>query len=275
VVHVYGGTLFHAVAHHFDGRAPAALDARFAALATALRDRAFGRIEHGLAAAPAGAAAEARNSYVLQPVVAPLTRDRASVRAALGLGGAAPLAAVYLNPHFRDRRLADALARALFARGVHLYGVAEGLADAPGFRAYDPRLADVVAAADVLISAPGMAASTQARLFGTPMVALLTDQPEQRGNAAAWGTSPAAMVPLELARTPPEGLADALGRAIDRARTAPRVPPGVEPADVVARIHARWCDALITLGRAASAAPSARSGAARVHTPNATLEASR
>jgi hypothetical protein len=111
------------------------------------------------------------------------------------------------------------------------------------------------------------------------MVALLTDQPEQRGNAAAWGRAPAPvpapMVPLDLLRTPPAALADALGRALDAARGETDFTHRGEPAagPRVRAVHERWCDALEFLARAAGAR-AARAPAPTTTTPSPSEEVS-
>src|SRR5205823_4613604 len=98
--------------------------------------------------------------------------------AALG-AGRMPLAVVYLNPHFRDPAIADAVERALAAAGFAIHAVGEGYARRPGWRAHDPALADAIGAADLLVSAPGLGAISQARALRVPFLALVSDQPEQ------------------------------------------------------------------------------------------------
>lgn len=233
VVHVYGTHLWGAIAHHFEGRVPAALDRLGAAFADTLRRRALGCIEHSLLPGSAN---------VLPPVVAAPTRTRAQVRAALGVGGRERLAAVYLNPHFRDPRLAEALEGALARRGFRVHAVGEGLAGRPGWRPYDATFNDVAAAADVLVSAPGMGALSAWAHFGTPLLALRTDQPEQAANlrdVLAVRAAPCAIV--DAADAGPERLDAALAELTTVLRG-----PRPDPAAAASAIQARWADTLCT-----------------------------
>lgn len=263
VVHVYGASLYRAIAHHFEGHGPSVLDRRFAGWIGALAGRAHARVEHGLTAPPEGAFRAADRTFVLPPLVSLPARTRQEVRAALGLPHGRRLAAVYLNPHFRDARLAAALRAALEARGYTLCGIGEGLARHPGFSAYDGSFADVAAAADVLVSAPGMASCAQARAFCLPFVALATDQPEQRANLAAMAGSPL-VAPVDLLDPcTRRDLGAALGTAVDRA-TAARDParpdPGAEPPAAARHAHSLWADVLSNLvaSRPLTARPTPR-----------------
>lgn len=262
VVHVYGASLYRAIARHFEGRGPAALDRRFAGLVASLASRAHARVEHDLAAPAEGVFRREDRTFVLPPLISLPRRDPREVRAALGLaelGAGQRLAAVYLNPHFRDPRLASALRRALEQRGYTMVGVAEGLAGHGGLAPYDGGFADVAAAADLLVSAPGMASCAQARVFGLPFVALATDQPEQRSNLRALSSYPR-LASLDL--LDPAVRADldgALGGAIDRAA---RAGAGVAREGSVAAaraVHDRWVSVLVgLLGEGAGAPPRRR-----------------
>jgi hypothetical protein len=137
-----------------------------------------------------------------------------------------------------------------------IHAVGEGYADRPGWRPYDPAFADVAAAADLLVSAPGMGAVGMARLFGVPFLGLLTDQPEQRANvrflAASSDTAFATedLGPLHLT----ERLRGAAQSLIQRAAPALDRPPA---ASVVCAVHDRWAHVLTEL--AAPAIPRRRS----------------
>ncbi|MEZ4297046.1 MAG: hypothetical protein R3B70_18925 [Polyangiaceae bacterium] len=260
VVHVYGATLYQAIAHHFEGRGPGALDRRFSGLVASLAARAYARIEHGLAAPEEGQFRRDDLTFVLPPLIHLPRRPREEVRASLGLTPKDRLAAVYLNPHFRDDRLARTLRDVLADRGYWVHAVGEGLADQRSFRAHDSDFASVACAADLLISAPGMASSAQARSFGVPFVALATDQPEQRANLAALADNPA-VVPVDLLallrRAPLDtgslagrdcplrtALADAVDRASLARASAPLAPPSI---DRLREVHNRWCSVLTGL----------------------------
>jgi UDP:flavonoid glycosyltransferase YjiC (YdhE family) len=117
------------------------------------------------------------------PPLLPAPRERAAVRAELGVPPGQRLAVVYLNPYFKDPSLAAAIEDAL--AGFHVHAVAEGFADRSGWRARDAALGDAIAAADVFVSAAGMGAIALARAAGVPMIAVVTDQPEQRKNLSS------------------------------------------------------------------------------------------
>jgi hypothetical protein len=110
-------------------------------------------------------------------------RPRDLVRAERGLSPADRFAVVYLNPYFRDPVIARAIETALATHGYRIHAVGEQFQARPGWVARDPQLADAVAAADVFISAAGAGAVTMAQTFGIPLIAVTSDQPEQRRNA--------------------------------------------------------------------------------------------
>jgi hypothetical protein len=95
-----------------------------------------------------------------------------------------PLAAIYLNPHFREPSIALSVERALRGKGFHLHAVGEGFAGRPGWRPADAHFGDAVHAADLFVSGAGMGALELARTSGTPLLELLGDQPEQERNVA-------------------------------------------------------------------------------------------
>lgn len=237
VVHVVGTHLWEAIAHHFDRRAPHAVDALAASLALALRGRAFACIEHSLLPRAS------RGALVVPPVVAAPARTRAQVRAAFGMGPGQRLAAVYLNPHFAEPRLAAAIEGALARRGFRAHAVGEGYAGRAGWRPYDPAFNDVAAAADVLVSAPGMGALSAWAHFGTPLLALRTDQPEQAANLRdlpAVNAAPYAV--LDAAHLDAASLDGALAHLTGVARG-----PRPDPACVAAAVQARWADTVCDL----------------------------
>jgi hypothetical protein len=116
--------------------------------------------------------------------------------------GACPVrkAAVYLNPHFSDPALAEALEAALRKPGTSFAGrphvrneelpdddaiffLGEGYAQRPGWRAYARDWIDIAARARLLVSAPGMAALAAAQALDKPVILIVTAQPEQKRNA--------------------------------------------------------------------------------------------
>jgi hypothetical protein len=109
-------------------------------------------------------------------------------------------AAVYLNPHFSDPALAEALETGLQEAiaqstdehhrnngdesadgGVFFLG--EGYAGRPGWRPYATDWIDIAASTELLVSAPGMAALAAAQALDKPIILIVTAQPEQQRNA--------------------------------------------------------------------------------------------
>jgi hypothetical protein len=150
---------------------------------------------------------------------------------------------MYLNPYFRAPELGERLERALRARGYRLHAVGEGMAGRPGWRAYEPNLAEVAAASDLLVAAPGMGSLGQAQLFGVPYLALCTDQPEQAQN----------LTQLESTafRTfqPTVEDDDALARSLADLEHGSQRSWHERPSPVLAveRLHASWVRALTGL----------------------------
>lgn len=108
--------------------------------------------------------------------------------------------ALYLNPHFSDLALAEALEAGLHDamatspdehhrgngfefenEGVFLLG--EGYAGRPGWHAYETDWVEIAARAELLVSAPGMAALAAAHALDKPIILIVTAQPEQQRNA--------------------------------------------------------------------------------------------
>ncbi|MDQ3338892.1 MAG: hypothetical protein M4D80_27315 [Myxococcota bacterium] len=173
------------------------------------------------------------------PPLLPAPRERATVRAELGVPAGRRLAVVYLNPYFKDAALADALDAAL--GNFHVHAVGEGYAARAGWRARDAALGDAVAAADVFVSAAGAGALSLARATGVPMIALATDQPEQRKNLAsivdpgcAWRTV------VDLSGDVPAQLASALAEL-------PTTPSTGDAELAVRRARALWLRTLTSL----------------------------
>jgi hypothetical protein len=183
VVQVYGENLWWAMEANLDDRAPAWLAERYRRALRVVRDRSFARIVHTLGSTTPEPGTPSR-TVRLAPIVARPGRTRAEVRAALGIPDGVPLAAVYLNPHFKDPSIAAALEEGLGQAGFRLHGVGEGYRARPGWTGTDPHLADVVHSAELFVSGAGMGALELARSSGTPLLVLLGDQPEQARNVA-------------------------------------------------------------------------------------------
>ena len=238
VVHVFGDNIWAATSDNFVGRAPAWFDRLYRRVLGRLRDAAFACIVHTID--PDARAHAGEHAIVLPPILPSPSRTPVEVRAALGLGPHDRLAAVYLNPHFHDPRVAAAVESALAVRGFRMHAVGEGYRGRPGWRGEDPDLASVVRAADVFVSGAGMGALAQAKVFGTPLVALLGAQPEQEKNAAALARSRAPFAAVSLAAT---DLARAVGQAVE-AVSAPHLRALSGSADDV---HDAWTRAFLDL----------------------------
>jgi len=108
--------------------------------------------------------------------------------------------AVYLNPHFSDPALAEALERGLqeaiapSADGYHrdlgdesgesdIFFLGEGYAGRPGWHPYAINWIDIAARSELIVSAPGMAALAAAQALDKPILLIVTAQPEQQRNA--------------------------------------------------------------------------------------------
>lgn len=239
VVNVHGDGLWRATIHNFDRRLPDWASRAFRRTIQAADARAYGRIVHSLAPRDRFGRRDGRNRFRLPPLLAPPGRSRAQIRDALGLRQHDRLAAIYLNPHFRDPRLCEALEIALAGAGVRFAGVSEPWAGRPGWRAFDPEFGDVIAAADVFISGAGAAALESARRAGVPLLALLGDQPEQALNlrqADAAGIEVSAVDARTLT-----GLSEAVA-SLTHAAVHPR-----STEEAHGRVSRLWSEALLSL----------------------------
>ena len=172
VVHVYGGSLKRALLGNFDGVQPALFGTLFECIVAWQIRSARARFEHDFAY---DVCASDNSPDCRLPTPVPLAGPHAK---------AGPdSAAVYLNPHFRDTRLADALCAGIADAGLDAHRVGEGYAGRDGWVGIDADWASHAAQARVIVSAPGMAALSIALVYGRPIVLVLTDQPEQASNA--------------------------------------------------------------------------------------------
>ncbi|WJN58040.1 hypothetical protein [Pseudomonas sp. SO81] len=173
IVHVYGASLRRALLDNFQGRLPNWLARGFAAAIGFELRRARACLQHDFAyAAPARVAPRVFNL----PTPIALAQLPQQVQG--------PRAAVYLNPHFRDPQLATGLEQGLAAMGLQALLVGEGYAGRAGWTPRDPQWIDAAAHSALIVSAPGMAALSAAQVYRRPILLLVTDQPEQRSNAA-------------------------------------------------------------------------------------------
>jgi hypothetical protein len=239
VVNVHGDGLWRATVHNFDRRLPDWASRAFRRTIQGADARAFGRIVHSLAPRDRVGHQDGRNRFRVPPLLSSPRRSRAAVREALGLTEHDRLAAIYLNPHFRDPQIATDLETALASAGVRFVGVSEPWAGRPGWRAFDPDFGDVIAAADLFVSGAGAAALEHARRAAVPLLALPGEQPEQVLNlkqAHAAGIAVRAVDTRTLA-----GLPDAVA-SLMRPAAHPR-----GPAEEHGRICRLWSEALLSL----------------------------
>lgn len=222
LVRVYGQHLPHAVETTLRTRArggrPLAWMFRHACR------RARAHVEHTLDVDRLG------SGWCLPPLIDRPRRSRATVRRELGVRPGQRLAVVYLNPRFADPALATAIERALAAHRIVGHLVGEGFRSAAV--GWDPRLTDVVAAADVLVAGAGMGALGHVAAFGVPFVALGSQQPEQQRNLAFLPRLGAAHAVVDV--NDRAGLSRGLQRALASATSLGRRPGhpqfGPEPA---------------------------------------------
>jgi len=239
IAHVYGASLRAALQGNFDGRLPRPVAALFARLIGWQIDAAAGQLEHDFAQPRLQACG--RRFRLPTPVAL----------AAPAVPGAAPqmpIAAVYLNPHFRDPDLAQALEQGLQRAGLHSHRVGEGYADRAGWVGEDPQWIACAAASTLLVSAPGMAALSVAQVYRRPILLLLTEQPEQQRNArraAACGLAHRTVV----WRGDGEAFALAVAAACRALQSEP-LPPAPEPPplDAPARLQL-WVQLILALAR--------------------------
>ncbi|MCA8296431.1 hypothetical protein LGN19_21770 [Burkholderia sp. AU30198] len=238
VVHVYGGSLRRALTANFDARLPRALARAFARIVDWQIDSARCCIEHDFAY---DAADDVQRSHLhcrLPTPVAVVAERPASEPAA---------AAVYLNPHFRDIALADALSAGMRDAGLASHRVGEGYAGHDGWTGVDADWATRAAHAPLIVSAPGMAALSIARVYRRPILLVQSDQPEQASNAAR-----AARLHLVHRVVTWRGDAVAFRREVGQAAAELMRHPGTQAGTIAGREHARarveaWTSRLLAL----------------------------
>ncbi|WP_205169576.1 hypothetical protein [Burkholderia sp. LMG 13014] len=238
IVHVYGGSLRRALTANFDARLPRALARAFARIVDWQIDSARCCIEHDFAY---DAADDAQQSHLhcRLPTPVPVVAERPASEPAA--------AAVYLNPHFRDIALADALSAGMRDAGLASHRVGEGYAGHDGWTGVDADWATRAAHAPLIVSAPGMAALSIARVYRRPILLVQSDQPEQASNAAR-----AARLHLVHRVVTWRGDAVAFRREVGQAAAELMRHPGPQAGTIAGREHARarveaWTSRLLAL----------------------------
>ena len=174
LVHVYGGSLKAALIANFEGRIPAPVARAFAAIVGWQINAALCCLEHDFSCDQAEVLAPLRYRLPTPVAVAGNKPD--------GLANSVA-AAIYLNPHFQNKALADALCTGLTQTGMELHQVGEGLVGYGAWQGVDKDWVSRAAYSSLIVSAPGMAALSVARIYQRPILLVLTDQPEQASNA--------------------------------------------------------------------------------------------
>lgn len=176
VVHVYGASLRHALQTNFQGRLPKWLAALFGRIVSLQINSSRARLEHDFAyAEPVDC--HSRDYRLPTPVA--VVRQHAAQK-----NIDHKRVTVYLNPHFRDPALAEALEMGLASAGMDMHLVGEGYARRTGWLPHDEDWVHQAANSDLIVSAPGMAALSIALVYQRPILLILTEQPEQQINAA-------------------------------------------------------------------------------------------
>lgn len=191
-VHVYGWSLRESLQRNFMGRMLGPWAHFFHWWVGFGLSRARGRLVHDFAFPVPGRVDSSLPEHQLPTPLALLDSGRGNQPARK--------AAVYLNPHFADPVLAEALETGLreaigtSARERHsddggqileedIFLLGEGYAGRSGWQPYATDWMEIAARSEVLVSAPGMAALAAARAMDKPIILIVTAQPEQQRNA--------------------------------------------------------------------------------------------
>ena len=183
-VHIYGWSLRESLEENFMGRLWGPIARFFRWWVRFGLSRARGRLVHDFAfPLPERSDPSLPEHHLPTPLALVDMEKRAAGRPCK--------AAIYLNPHFSDPALAEALETAL-RQSLSIQGpvdeslflLGEGYAHRPGWRPYAKDWMDIAAGAEMVVSAPGMAALAAAQALDKPVILIVTAQPEQQRNAA-------------------------------------------------------------------------------------------
>ncbi len=182
-VHVYGWSLRESLEENFIGRLWGPWARFFRWWVRFGLARARGRLVHDFAFPLPEVLDAALSEQRLPTPLALLEAERRASRPRCKV-------AVYLNPHFSDPVLAESLESVLQqgpdgqpAETGNAFFLGEGYAQRPGWQSYAKDWIDIAAHAELLVSAPGMAALATAQALDKPMILIVTAQPEQKRNA--------------------------------------------------------------------------------------------
>lgn len=173
IIHVFGSSLREALESNFSGRLPKWLSNTFRRIIAWQIAAAYASITHNFAYRERLSDGE-RCFYLPTPVPIANPPTTKSER---------PVAAVYLNPHFKNPEIASAIESCIQSTGLEPHLVCEGFAWRTGWRNQDSQWVDHAADSKIIISSPGMAALSVALVYRKPILLIVTDQPEQQSNA--------------------------------------------------------------------------------------------
>lgn len=191
-IHVYGWSLRESLERNFMGRMLGPWAHFFRWLVRLGLSRARGRLVHDFAFPLPKSLDSSLSEHELPTPIALIDEGREKTNARK--------AAVYLNPHFSDPALAEALETGLqeaisILTDIHhhkngdesgnggVFFLGEGYSGRPGWHPYATDWINIAARAELLVSAPGMAALAAAQALDKPILLIVTAQPEQQRNA--------------------------------------------------------------------------------------------
>ena len=182
-VHIYGWSLRESLEENFIGRLWGPIARFFRWWVRFGLSRARGRLVHDFAFPLPEVSDPSLPEHHLPTPLALVETEKGSARRSRR-------AAVYLNPHFSDPALAEALETALqnnrsaeVPKEAEVFFLGEGYAHRPGWQSYAKDWIDIAARSELIVSAPGMAALATAQALDKPMILIVTAQPEQQRNA--------------------------------------------------------------------------------------------
>jgi len=183
VVHVYGWSLRESLEENFIGRLWGPCARFFRWWVRFGLSRARGRLVHDFAFPLPEALDFSCSEHRLPTPLATVDMERSAACRPCK-------AAVYLNPHFSDPILAEALETVLIhhpddqsPETGNVFFLGEGYAKRPRWQSHARDWIDMAARSEFLVSAPGMAALATAQALDKPIILIVTAQPEQQRNA--------------------------------------------------------------------------------------------
>lgn len=249
VVQVYGENQRRALLENLERKKGRLSFGLFHRLSNKAFAEAYGRVIHSHAPEECRKkykdAPQEPRTYILPPMVDSMFKSKEQVRSEFAVAPGKKLAVVYLNPHFKNPKLAAGLEEALGECGFRIHAVGEGFRDREKWIPHDPALINAIAASDLFISAPGVAALAQVKLFGIPFLAVTSRQPEQEYNrdhlkalSAPWEQIDSEDITAEFK----ESVKDKICELLRRSDLVREQGPSSEAA--ILRVHSLWSEAI-------------------------------